>query len=128
MRVYQEQRKIRRFLGSGPVLILMSALALFLLITSLRVSVRAFYASKAKEEAELELKELAQQKESVDRKIKDLSDPEFLEKEAKRRFNATLDGEKVLIIVDRLPTDSLEAKPPHIKFWENIKKLFSRDE
>ena len=123
MQVYQERRKIHKLLRSEAVIGILGLIALILLIASIRMSLRAYSASQARLEAEAELARLAEQKDRIDGKIKDLTNPEILDKEAKKRFNVTAPGEKVLIIVDRKNVIK-EEDPPHAKIIDYIKNLF----
>lgn len=110
---------------SRVVLFFLSMLALFLLVISVRMIILAYHASRTREAAEREYETLLSQKDRLDQKISDLSDAEALEKEAKSRFNATLPGEKVLIIVEHdSPGLNIESKPAGI--WELVKNFFRR--
>lgn len=124
MQIYQEQRKIRQILRSRGFLIILGGVAIILLVASLRVSLRAYQASKAREEAEIEYQRLLAQKDRIDEKISDLKDPDAIEKEAKSRFNVTLPGEQVLIIVDRSQARDIETKPAGTKIWNFFKNIF----
>jgi cell division protein FtsB len=123
MQVYQERRKIHKLLRSEAVIGILGLFVLVLLVASIRMSLRAYRASEARLEAESQLARLAQQKDRIDGKIEDLANPEMLDKEAKKRFNVTAPGEKVLIIVNRREVES-EVNPPHTKAFEFIKNLF----
>ncbi|OGF52497.1 hypothetical protein A3I27_04125 [Candidatus Giovannonibacteria bacterium RIFCSPLOWO2_02_FULL_43_11b] len=108
---------------SRAVLFFLSFLVLFLFVTSIKMSIGAYQASKARKVSEEEYQALTDQKAHLDKKIEDLNDDEVLEKEAKIRFNATLPGEKVLIIVEHDSSGlNIEAKPASI--WESIKNFF----
>ena len=123
MQIYQERRRIRKFLYSRAVLFLLSGLALFLFVSLVRIGFLAYDASEAKKKTEAEYKALTEQKERLDKKIGDLGNSEALEKEAKERFSVTGPGEKVLIIIERGSSGlDLEAKPPSL--WDKIKSFF----
>lgn len=106
----------------------MSALGVFvliLLVASLNIGLRAYQSYKAKKSTEAEYEKLLSQKERIDGKIKYLGDPDNLEKEAKKRFNKTAPGEKVLVIVENKPLEDKEtAKPPIARLWDYIKNIF----
>lgn len=123
MQVYQERRRLQKFMRSRAVLFFLSLFALFLLIAAIRTGILAYQSSEVRKAAEGEYKALSDQKTRLEKKIKDLNDEEALEKEAKSRFNATLPGEKVLIIVEHDSSGlNIEAKPASI--WESIKNFF----
>ncbi|OGF69516.1 hypothetical protein A3H65_02960 [Candidatus Giovannonibacteria bacterium RIFCSPLOWO2_02_FULL_45_14] len=123
MQIYQDRRRLRNFLRSRAILFLLSFFVLFLLVNSVRVGINAYRASEARKSAQTEYQALTNQKARLDEKIKDLGDKDALEKEAKSRFNATLPGEKVLIIVEHDSSGlNIEAKPANI--WESIKNFF----
>ena len=125
MRLYQEKRKIRRFLNSRPVLVLLLLTTLLLAVTSSRNAFRALRAYQAKEGVQREYEELLSQKERLDKKISELEDPARLEKEAKERFNVTAPDEEVLVIVGpKLEPENLTARPPYQRFWEFVKNIF----
>ena len=109
---------------SRPVLIFLGLVALILLISSLRMVWRAYQASNAREKAQVEYERLLAQKTRIDETLGDLENSDVLEKEAKRRFNITSPGERVLIIVDREEEEGLMAKPPHLKLWNFVKNFF----
>ncbi|KKT61865.1 hypothetical protein A2W48_01170 [Candidatus Giovannonibacteria bacterium RIFCSPHIGHO2_12_44_12] len=108
---------------SRAVLFFLSLLVLFLLVTSIRMGIGAYRATNARKAAEEEYQALTDQKTRLEKKIEDLNNEEALEKEAKSRFNATLPGEKVLIIVEHDSSGlDIDAKPASV--WESIKNFF----
>src|SRR3989338_9851299 len=125
MRVYQERKKIQRFLSSRPILFFLMVLVLFLLVASFRMTLRAWQAYQARLELEKEYQELLAQKERLEGKIKTLENPEEREKEAKERFTITAPDEKVLVIVEPKTEekDSITS-PPYRRSEEFIKNIF----
>jgi len=124
MQVYQERRKIHRFLRSRPVLFFLAALALILLVASARMTIRAFQAAKTREALETEYQRVLEQKSALDKRIGDLENQEAIEKEAKKRFNILSPGEKVLIIVEPSGAPEASDEAAYQRAWEFIKKLF----
>lgn len=125
MRVYQERKKIQRFLSSRPILFFLMVLVLFLLVASFRMALRAYQAYQERVELEKEYQELLAQKERLEGKIKVLEDPQEREKEAKERFTITAPDEKVLVIVEpKAEEKDLTASPPYRRAWEFIKNIF----
>lgn len=123
MQIYQERRRLRRFLRSRAVLFFLTLFIIVLLGASVRMGFLAIEASRARINVEKEYQNLAVEKDRLDKKIGNLGSQEAIEKEAKSRFNVTAPGEKVLVILDRSSSGlDLEAKP--VGFWEYIKSLF----
>lgn len=125
MQIYQERKKIHKFLRSKAFLAFMGIFVFILLVASLNIGLRAYQSYKAKKDVENEYERLLSQKEKVDQKIKYLDDPDNLEKEAKKRFNKTIPGEKVLVIVDSEPPQGMDNnKSPISRFWDFLKHIF----
>src|SRR3989344_1646962 len=102
MRVYQERKKIQRFLSSRPILFFLMVLVLFLLVASFRMTLRAWQAYQARLELEKEYQELLAQNERLEGQIKTLENPEAREKEEKDWITS----------------------PPYRRAWEFIKNIF----
>lgn len=123
MQIYQERRRLKRFLYSKAIIYTLLLFAVFLFVSSIRMGYAAYKASESRKVAEMEYKKLESQKQRLDKKIGYLENGEALEKEAKERFNVTSPGENVLIILERT-SSGLDLEANTESFWQSFKKLF----
>ena len=129
---FHEKRKIRSFLYSKTVFVLLLILIILLSISAYNRFKVAQDTKKRLEERRDDLEALETRAEILDSKVEYLEDARGIEEELRNRFDVAKEGEQVIIIIDddrqnaKDDSSSFDAeKPKEVeKSTESIFKLF----
>lgn len=129
MREFQEKRKIRGFLYSKKIIILLLLITAFLLFSTIKVYLKSRNALSKNEEAKKELAELEKRRAGLETDVDRLNTESGLEEEIRKNLNVQRPGEKVLVIVDKNAENGKieagnELNDFFSKIWEWVKGKF----
>ena len=101
MREFQEKRKIRRFLYSKKMVILLLLVTALLCFSTIKVYLKSKNAISKSEETKKELTDLEKRKAGLEKDVNRFNTESGLEEEIRKNLNVQKPGEKVLVIVDK---------------------------
>jgi len=101
MKEFQEKRKIRRFLYSKKMIILLLLIFLFLSYYTTKLYFKSRNALAKRDEIKKELADLEQRKTGLEKDVNRFQSESGLEEEIRKNLNVQKPGEKVLVIVDK---------------------------
>lgn len=121
MREFQEKRKIRGFLYSKKMIVLLLLITVFLFFSTIKVYLKSRDAVLKRNETEKELTELEQRKAELEKDVNRLNTKSGLEEEIRKQLSAQKPGEKVLVIVDKnAENDKMESGNQLSDFFSKI--------
>ena len=129
MREFQEKRKIRGFLYSKKIIILLLLVTALLFFSTIKVYLKSKNALSKNEEAKKELAELEKRKVGLEKDVNRFNTESGLEEEIRKNLNVQRPGEKVLVIVDKNAENSKiesgnELNDFFSKIWGWVKSKF----
>jgi cell division protein FtsB len=101
MREFQEKRKIRKFLYSKKMVILLLLITALLFFSTIKVYLKSKNALSKNEEAKKELTELEKGKAGLEKDVNRFQSESGMEEEIRKNLNVQKPGEKILVIVDK---------------------------
>jgi len=101
MKEFQEKRKIRRFLYSKKMVILLLLVTALLCFSTIKVYLKSKNAISKSEEVKKELTDLEKRKAGLEKDVNRFNTESGLEEEIRKNLNVQKPGEKVLVIVDK---------------------------
>ncbi len=101
MREFQEKRKIRGFLYSKKIVILLLLITAFLFFSTIKVYLKSRNAASKNEETRKELAELEKRRAELETDVNRLNTESGLEEEIRKNLNVQKPDEKVLVIVEK---------------------------
>ena len=117
--------KLKKFKKKDWMRILFSFLIVVLVFFLAKAALKAYLRYREVREEKIEIQKeidyLQQQKKELEKKINHYADPEFLEKEARRKFNLQKEGEQAVVV---LPSEDASSKETNQKSWFNRIKDF----
>lgn len=100
MREFSRKRKVRQFMFSVPVLILLFIILFFVAKGSWGVYKKYSLSKSELENSQSDLAVLEEKKEKIESKIEKLQTETGIEKEIRSKFDVAREGEKLIVIVE----------------------------
>ena len=123
MRHFQRKRKLRTFLETWPVLILLLALVVFFAFGILNFVGKMGETAKSKKIAEDAFIELEERKAGLEEDIETLETPLGKERVFREDFGLAKEGEGVIVVIDEIKEEvEEEEKKGFWRFFQNIFK------
>lgn len=120
MREFQEKRKIRGFLYSKKMVVLLLLVTALLFFSTIKVYLKSKNALSKRDETRKELAELEKRKAELEKDVNRFQSESGLEEEIRKNLNVQKPGEKVLVIVDK------NAENGKIESGNELNDFFSR--
>lgn len=117
------RRKYKRYLFSKPAVGVLVIIVLILANATWNAYEKKRFTGENLDNAEAELEKLQDRSRELKEKTEDLSTPEGVEEEIRRRFPVAKEGERVIILVDEKENASALSDEPVQggSFWQRIK-------
>ena len=100
LREFQEKKMARKIFFSWPVLIVLSALSLWMIYGATSAMVMLQKISKKNEELEFKLSETQKSQKTLEEKTKALETEHGVDLEARKNFNLKKPGEEVILFIE----------------------------
>jgi cell division protein FtsB len=122
---FYEQRKIRQFLYSWPLLILLGIILVIFLRAAWGASVQERETQVIKQQRLAYLEELEAREASIQAEIDRLSTGRGIEEEIRQKFEVAKEGEKVIVIVDAPEDSGPSSEKSSRGFFQRVADFFS---
>lgn len=128
MREFQEKRKLRKIIFSKKILVLLLFILIFLVYSTAKIYFKSREALSKNEKIENELAQLNQRKSELEKENSRLETESGVEEEIREKFDVLKPGEKVVVIVDKVPENDKINSGEETRFfgkiWSFIKNIF----
>lgn len=124
---FDQKRKLKKFLYSRPMLVILFILLLLLTKGTWNVYRKLHISQSNLDMVHRELEKLGEREQALAAEIKFLQTDTGIEAEIRDRYRVVKDGEEIAIIVnDEVETSTTTSKKRGI--WSKVRGIFSRDE
>ena len=121
---FQQKWKVKSFLYSRPVRIVLICVVLYSFFSTFRVYQKKVESEREVEKTEQQLLSLSEKERTLDTSIANLETPEGLEAEIRQKYSVAKGGEDMAIIIDDSSTTASHSISS-LTLWQRILNFFN---
>jgi cell division protein FtsB len=124
MAEFRKRKKVRNFLHSKPVLLVLATIAVVFAFNIVGIANKSIETKRNKNSAHIKVQELTRKEERLRADIERLSTPEGQEAAVREKFRVAKEGEGLIVITEPVTTPQQIEVPKQEGFWSFFKNIF----